>query len=331
MSDRPSRALLDALGLDGKAFTSRPIALPQPDVALGLSVSPRVDAGALLQQPRTPLQGLSGSLRVEAAVDPLLLLIESEAIPVKSTPLVSRRAEGLWILDLREAGKGGVVFEDGSGLAVENGSAFEFIARSPMASALDRLFESEPRPVTLSIDALLGRWQLPGWLRDQARKLAASPDPLLCAAGAGLVARFWRPPKVDFIDALRAEDNPARTALRWYRALEPDLRERIETQAQQETWELNADLELLPAVLDRENPNTFVWALASRRDQLESISVLCGDDPGGDKVRAALEALDKRAAEWNSLWSSHLCPDDPLFAEVAAQTPEAWWGSLAAS
>jgi hypothetical protein len=172
-----------------------------------------------------------------------------------------------------------------------------------------------------------------GWLIAEARRLAASPSLVSCAAAAGLVGRLWSPPEAARVrDAvmpqLLAGDGPRARSRTWGRALGEAERAGIEGGGIVRALSLERELRplrrLVAARLADAGDLALSWLHA--RDDLACVADVL---PECDALRGALADLDRAATALLSTWSlvPGLSRDERLRA-VSWQDPEAWWGSL---
>ena len=155
---------------------------------------------------------------------------------------------------------------------------------------------------------------------------------------AGTVARLWSPPdptaKLEEAKRLILEKKgPRDAAVQWFRGIAADaeLLEQIEGVASLTAHTLAQRLEVIEKGLTEEWDEAHGGALAwlHQRDYLESIMFLLNSVGQGEELRAALQALDRNAKPYHSMWAlvKGLNKDARLL-DVCWQEPENWWGEL---
>jgi hypothetical protein len=183
--------------------------------------------------------------------------------------------------------------------------------------------------------ALIFDGRLEPWLAAQFEQRSRSISPVERVGAVGLIGRLWTPPKETDRDvaerAVLDGDGPARRALRWFGMLDAPTRSRVATEALVRADALAEELPDLSAEVVSDphaaRPELLRWLL--RRDDLECVAFLFrGCDPSSPLL-PALDALDRAAAAYHSMWSFVDGFDDERLRAVAWQQPQHWWGDLA--
>lgn len=177
--------------------------------------------------------------------------------------------------------------------------------------------------------------RLEQWLLDESAALVSSAGALSRTAGVGLIARLWMPrDRAGRTLAQKrlasGEDVPSSLAIRWFQALDADMRDSIRRSAVGAAESLRDALPSLEESIADEHPQvaTIARTWLRERDDLESVVFLIArGDPAPD-VAAAVAELDEETSTYHSMWSELAPFDEPRFRAVAWQEPDAWWGQL---
>ena len=309
MNTRPSAALLSALGLDSHTEPLHVETLPQINAAEGLAVSPLApsvqDLFASSPSFAVALAASFGDhIKVRALQrDPRVLLVESSGTLTRSHGAVVRQPDGFYSVDTRTA-PAGLVFDQEAGVVVEGSAVLSYSLESEVARKLKAWSPAAEVAPAFDLAALLHAAPVEEWLRSRAQQYGASGQVYSRAAAAGLVVRYWKPARGELhLLAAMAGDSPLHRALAWFHALDSAAKGTVLEAAHVEIDELATMLEGMSDALDfSDGGAAYARLLAVRRDDLECVAALAGPEQEGKALRAALSALDLRAARWNSLW-----------------------------
>ena len=250
--------------------------------------------------------------------------------------LLDHRDEPAALL-VRDRGELILIQVDSSGQAI-----FHWLppdALPPPSEELKRLGAFVPQPpvpvAPPDMEALLQGAGEQGWLKAEVAWMVEAESTLLRASAAGLSARLWDTTAEGVTDELKERlmrgDGPTARAAAWFASLPEETRTRVRLDAMEEAAELADALPDLQELVIEEPSSCTAPALSwlHQRDNLESVLLLFSQ--GGDAGRLAeiLESLDRKAAEYHSIWS--LIPGldkDPRLRAVAWQEPDCWWGGL---
>ena len=332
MNTRPSAALLSALGLDSHTEPLHVEPLPQINVAEGLAVSPSapsVEELSLhsLSFPVTLAAAFGDQVKVRALQhDPRVLLVESSRTLTRSHGAVARQPGGFWSVDTRSA-PAGVVFDQEVGVVFEGRAVLSYAVESELARTLKAWSPAGETPPEFDLAALLREAPAEPWLRSRAQEYGAGARAYSRAVAAGLVARYWKPARGEQgLLAAMAGDSPLHRARTWFRTLHANAKRAVLEAAHAELDELVAMLEGVSDALDfSDGGAAYARLLAVRRDDLECVAALAGQEQEGRALRAALTALDQRAASWNSLWPEVSLAGDERLLALASAEPDCWW------
>jgi hypothetical protein len=343
---------LQAMGLKEESLQGEPQrATPAPTAGVGLGAAPRPgppDArwadrlGQFARQPRTldvtlPLLAAHiPQVQVSRWVqDPALVFIE---LPPE---LVSTRHVGpCRALDARSLAVDGhdgrclVLLETGTVAVLLSVEGSHIDAQLVVAPAARQAFTPSPDAAplpALDVDSVLGGVSTEPWLRAQAEALAAMQGHPRVAA-AGMLGRFWRPPRATPRDVLAEvaamEAGPLGRADAWLKALSPAQRDGVESDAIQAALGLDVALGTVEAQLDDpEGPRLGLeWLL--HRDDLESTARQLERLGMGVGLRETLHRLDQAAAARHSMWAGVLLPEHPREEVWARDSSSPWWTLL---
>jgi hypothetical protein len=331
MNTRPSAALLSALGLDSHTEPLHVETLPQIDAAEGLAVSPSATVQELYLNSPLVAVALAASfgdhVKVRAVQrDPRVLLVESRGTMTRSHGAVAFQPDGFWSVDTRTA-PAGLVFDQEVGVVVEGNAVLSYSLESEVARKLKEWSPSAEGAPAFDLASLLQSAPAQAWLRSRAQEYGAATQGYSRAIAAGLVARYWKPARGEqHLLAAMAGDSPLHRALDWFRALDPAAKGAVLEAALAETDELASILDGMADALDfSDGGAAYARLLAVRRDDLECVAALAGQEQAGKALRAALAALDRRAASWNSLWPEVSLGGDERLLALASEEPDCWW------
>jgi hypothetical protein len=185
----------------------------------------------------------------------------------------------------------------------------------------------------LNVDELISGVTAEPWMTSAAKALAAKPLTRDRAAAAGLLGRYWSPPRVaghprDLLAELKAVDQgPLGKADAWARRLTSAQLDQAEREAIQTSNSLDIGLLDLERTLADNGPDAGAAGLAwlIQRDDLECVSRLLGRLGKGQGLRAALARLDEVAAARHSMWADVTLPENPRSAAWARDVTGSWW------
>jgi hypothetical protein len=326
MSDVQPRRLLRALGLDPREVRLLDVLrVPSTgrELRRGFVTSSRLHSPVAQSEALLPeLEGWRGA-RLSIS-EPGVIELESPFAPVATSGAVRMVGADRWSLDGRYA-PAGAVFGRYAVLVLATGLR---VCRIDFASG-QRSLERDP-----IIAEVLGARVAPKWLLIAAEDLLDEPGTYPAATAAGLLGRFWTPPRdaTAAIEELLAGEGPALAAQRWFAALPERKQRQAEDSACTDAERLQGDLGRLERMATRSDdavrPQLERWALG--RDDLECFAFLYGQEREGTDVALALRSLDSAARSYLSLFAL-AASDEPRLAMVARDEPDLWWGQLAAA
>lgn len=187
---------------------------------------------------------------------------------------------------------------------------------------------AEPEPAAVPappVEAWTEGLAVDRWLAEEVGRLARSAAALDRIAAAGLLSRLWAPGETPVARAAR----PTERARAWARGLDPAALDRAEREAVDEAARLHDRIDAV-ARLDDAAARAAVGALVVDRDDLQSVRRALRLAGRGDRLDAALAAVDADARSAASVLAGRLpaLADDPdglRWAAVAWQEPGAWW------
>ena len=157
------------------------------------------------------------------------------------------------------------------------------------------------------------------WLRVLVDELIGRGSSESTAAAMGTLARLATPRQLEDAGA------GAREVVAWCRTLSAEQRAALEARALDGAAAIRELLDGGDDAPSDEVQATIVTAIAHRRDELESVSLVLEEAGGGQALAEALAALDVAAESKIEELLASVRADERL-ARVAWCEPDAWWG-----
>lgn len=219
-------------------------------------------------------------------------------------------------------------------LELDRGHLRVYELRSPLRAFTLPPASNAPVPLA-ELDAWLDDEPIEPWLREGVVGRLDEPDVFDVSVAAGMVLRLHLPATREARAALAAKvlsgapDAVSRVRA-WVRGVVPTTWEEAEDAAVHVASDLQDRFACLEETLGTELDDGVLTGLVRERDALESARAVLRVAGRGERLEAALAALDREAClhfacfeGWRGMSSS------PWLDAVAWREPEAWWGRLA--
>ncbi|MFO8072817.1 MAG: hypothetical protein R6V85_13170 [Polyangia bacterium] len=248
--------------------------------------------------------------------------------------------KGMAFCDTRKTAARALVSEpDGfKGLEVRADLVTTVHLKRHASKELRALTAHEPRAVpgvsAPDVEALLGEPSTEPWLVAEAKEMAATDEPLLRLAAAGMVARLFSPRDPSqrqrmLSELIKSGKHPVVEAVREYaRNLDAAAVEELDLLASALADGLFDRLdELRELVVEgSEDADDAALGLLLSRDEIESAVYVLRAAGGGENAVAALEAFDREAVASAADVDLAEPPFHERLLAVSRCDPKCWWG-----